>query len=65
MRGSALALAAAVLAASVYVATAPEDRFAESESLVPEAYVYEAQRQVDIFLAWLRDDDATPQETPA
>lgn len=64
MRGSALALAAAVVAAGVYVVNDPKTGIVDEENLVPEAYLYEAQRQVDVFLTWLRDEDATPSTDP-
>lgn len=61
MRGSILALAAAVTAASVYVATGQHE--ADSgDQLVPDTYLQEAQRQVDVFVSWLRDEGSQPRD---
>ncbi len=59
MRGSILAFTAAVIAASVYVVSVPA---ATDDELVPDQYLQEAQRQVDVFISWLRHDDLTPHE---
>lgn len=61
MRGSLLALAAAVTAAGAYVATGQHEKHA-ADQLVPESYVQEAQRQVDTFISWLRDEDTQPRQ---
>ncbi|MBR9826299.1 MAG: hypothetical protein GYB36_10935 [Alphaproteobacteria bacterium] len=61
MRGSILAFVAAVAAAGAYVASG-QNEDDTTQNLVPESYVQEAQRQVDTFMSWLRDDASQPDE---
>lgn len=61
MRGSILAFVAAVAAAGAYVASG-QNEDETTQNLVPESYVQEAQRQVDTFMSWLRDDASQPDE---
>ena len=61
MRGSILALGAAVVAATAYVATG-QNETDDGAQLVPETYLQEAQRQVDVFVSWLRDEGSQPRD---
>jgi len=62
MRGSAIALAAAVLAGGAYVTLSPQDALSAEDALVPDSYLHEARRQVEVFMSWLRDEDSVPGE---
>ncbi|WP_300526813.1 hypothetical protein [Maricaulis sp.] len=63
MKSGLMAAGAAVLAAGAVVLCPASVRTEIAErTSVPEGYAAEAERQIDMFVAWLRDDASKPEQ---
>ena len=61
MQGGFIAIGAAVLTAGAVVLCPASLRSDIAERTnVPDSYVVEAERQIDMFVSWLRDDAGKP-----
>jgi len=62
MKSGLMAAGAAALAAAAVVMCPASVRTEIAERTnVPEGYAAEAERQIDMFVAWLRDDASKPE----